>query len=79
LDGPDDLVERDPVSITVGGRVVSLSAGAGNTCALLDTGAVRCWGEFTSIATTFRFGSGYGNGVLYGRNQIELAGDLPLL
>jgi hypothetical protein len=30
--------------VNVGGRVVQLVAGGYHTCALLDTGAVRCWG-----------------------------------
>jgi alpha-tubulin suppressor-like RCC1 family protein len=34
----------EPV-VDVGGRVVSLAAGAQHVCALLDTGAVRCWGH----------------------------------
>ena len=31
--------------VDVGGTVVQLSAGSGNTCALLATGGVRCWGS----------------------------------
>ncbi|HSP81198.1 MAG TPA: RTX toxin, partial [Myxococcaceae bacterium] len=30
--------------VSVGGRVLQLAAGDWHTCALLDTGAVRCWG-----------------------------------
>jgi alpha-tubulin suppressor-like RCC1 family protein len=32
-------------SVTVGGAVSELAAGAGHNCALLETAAVRCWGE----------------------------------
>jgi alpha-tubulin suppressor-like RCC1 family protein len=39
----------------VGGPVVQIAAGGDHTCALLDTGAVRCWGRGN-------FGQlGYGN------------------
>ncbi|MBC8292718.1 MAG: hypothetical protein H8E45_06075, partial [Proteobacteria bacterium] len=39
---------EDPVSagdVNVGGTVVQLAAGLNHTCALLDSGAVRCWGR----------------------------------
>ena len=31
--------------VPVGGTVVQIATGAGHSCALLDTGAVRCWGS----------------------------------
>lgn len=41
--------------VDVGGTVIQITAGGEHTCALLDTGKVRCWGEGT-------FGAlGYGN------------------
>ncbi len=43
--------ENEPVylsqPVNIGGRVTRLAAGANHTCALLDTGAVRCWGDNT--------------------------------
>jgi cysteine-rich repeat protein len=32
-------------NVDVGGNVIQLAAGEVHTCALLDTGAVRCWGQ----------------------------------
>lgn len=41
--GDDELPSSVP-PVDVGGTVTQLSAGSDHTCALLDTGAVRCWG-----------------------------------
>ena len=35
----------DVAFVSVGGRVLDLALGARNTCALLDGGAVKCWGD----------------------------------
>ncbi len=47
--------------ISVGGRVLQLSAGDWHTCALLDTSAVRCWGLNSSgqlgLGHTFAIGN----------------------
>ncbi|MES1204332.1 MAG: hypothetical protein ABUS79_00205 [Pseudomonadota bacterium] len=59
--------------IDVGGRVVDLSAGAVDTCALLDTGRVRCWGAGTMGRL------GYGNINSIGDNETPAsAGDIDL-
>ncbi|HET7538262.1 MAG TPA: hypothetical protein VFK05_00270 [Polyangiaceae bacterium] len=55
LDIGDDETPASAGDVPVGGRVVQLAAGAFHTCALLDTGKVRCWGDS-------RYGQlGYGN------------------
>lgn len=41
----DDEVPASAGDVNVGGRVTAISAGANHTCALLDTGSIRCWGQ----------------------------------
>jgi cysteine-rich repeat protein len=41
----DDEVPGSVDVVDVGGRVVQLAAGRYHTCALLEIGAVRCWGD----------------------------------
>jgi alpha-tubulin suppressor-like RCC1 family protein len=43
--GDNETPASLPTAVNVGGRVVEISAGSEHTCALLDTGAVRCWGS----------------------------------
>jgi len=40
----DDELPSTAGDVDVGGRAVFLASGSFHTCALLDTGAVRCWG-----------------------------------
>jgi alpha-tubulin suppressor-like RCC1 family protein len=40
----DDENPEKAGDVPVGGRVVQLDAGFAHTCALLDTGRIRCWG-----------------------------------
>jgi alpha-tubulin suppressor-like RCC1 family protein len=43
--GADDVpAANPPVRLGVGRTAVAVDAGLGTTCAILDTGAVRCWG-----------------------------------
>ncbi len=41
----DDETPDSVGDVNIGGKVVSVSAGFAHTCALLETGAVRCWGH----------------------------------
>ncbi len=70
--GLDDLpIDHPPVDI--GGVVVQLAAGNAHTCALLDTGAVRCWGWGGQGQL------GYGNTADIGDDEAPaIAGDVPL-
>ena len=41
----DDETPADAGDVNVGGTVTQIAAGYSHTCALLDTGTVRCWGS----------------------------------
>jgi cysteine-rich repeat protein len=59
--------------VDVGGKVTQLAAGRGHTCALLDTGKVRCWG-FNAFGQL-----GYGNTNNIGDNELpSSSGDVDL-
>jgi alpha-tubulin suppressor-like RCC1 family protein len=72
-DSPERVLARDAVEIDVGGRVVEITAGHMHTCALLDTGRVRCWG----YAGDGRLGYGTAENVGEQRSPAA-AGDVPL-
>ena len=44
----DDEPPSAAGDLNIGGTVVELAAGDSHTCARLDTGAVRCWGQVSS-------------------------------
>lgn len=59
--------------VDVGGRVTQISTGDWFTCALLDTGAVRCWGHGSDGRL------GYGSTESIGDDELPaIAGDLAL-
>ena len=69
----DDEAPSDAAEVRVGGRVRHLAAGANHTCALLESGAVRCWG----LGADGRLG--YGNTRSIGDDEHpETAGDVRL-
>ena len=41
----DDETPDEAETVDLGGEPVQIQAGAEHTCALLDTGAIRCWGS----------------------------------
>ncbi len=58
-------------NVDVGGTVTQISAGKTHTCALLDTGAVKCWGFGGSGQL------GYGNFTTIGDNEVPASvGDI---
>ena len=70
----DDETPDSAGDAAVGATVVQLAAGGGHTCAVLDTGAVRCWGAGTSGQL------GYGNPNSIGDDELPAsAGDVPIL
>lgn len=69
----DDEAPETAVTVHVGGKVRAISAAWGATCAVLETGGLRCWGN----ADDGRLG--YGNEVQIGDNEYpETAGDVPV-
>jgi alpha-tubulin suppressor-like RCC1 family protein len=68
----DDEAPATAGDVDVGGVVVQLTAGDVHTCALMGTGAVRCWGEGVSGRL------GYGNTSHIGDDEHPAsAGDVP--
>jgi alpha-tubulin suppressor-like RCC1 family protein len=65
----DDEPPASAGNISVGGSVVQFAAGGSHTCALLDTGAVRCWGSARSGQL------GYGNRISIGDTETPASAD----
>jgi alpha-tubulin suppressor-like RCC1 family protein len=71
--GLDHVLADGAIEVDVGGRVVEIAAGGFHTCAVLDTGRVRCWGLNQSGQL------GYGTPENVGeRRPPSAAGDVPL-
>ena len=69
----DDETPASAGDVDVGGVVTQIATGGDHTCALLDTGAVRCWGIGGLGAL------GYGNTDFVGRDgPPSAAGDVPV-
>ena len=69
----DDELPSSAGNVDVGGKVKKLAAGDTHTCALLETGNVRCWG----LGENGRLG--YGNTENIGDNETpSSAGDVPV-
>ena len=69
----DDETPASAGDVDVGGTVAKVNAGEAHTCAVLDTGAVRCWGSggFSNL--------GYGNTDNIGDNETPAsAGDVDV-
>lgn len=61
----DDETPASAGDVNVGGTVVQISAGESFTCALLDTGEVRCWGLAGTVGAL-----GYGNTDTIGDDEL---------
>ena len=59
----DDETPASAGDVNVGGTVTYIAAGGSHTCALLSSGAVRCWGA------NFQGQLGYGNQEVIGDNE----------
>lgn len=69
----DDETPASAGDVPLGGRAIQISAGTWHTCALLDTGAVRCWGSAREDVL------GYPGNDTIGDNETPAsAGDVPL-
>ena len=67
----DDEIPFDASDVDVGGKATQIVAGASHVCALLENGAVRCWGVAAEL--------GYGNSNNIGDDETPAsAGDVDV-
>jgi alpha-tubulin suppressor-like RCC1 family protein len=73
VDIGDDEPPESALPIQVGGKVRAIAASSGATCAVLETGGLRCWGDGG-------YGRlGYGNEQAIGDDELPVsAGDVPV-
>jgi alpha-tubulin suppressor-like RCC1 family protein len=72
-DGGGDLPIKKAGNVPLGGKATAIAAGYNHTCALLATGAVRCWGD----GSDGQLGHGNPNNVGDGTGpSIKKAGDV---
>ncbi len=75
----DDETPASAGDVDLGGPVVQLALGAAHSCALLATGAVRCWGSASGSETGANGVLGYGNTLDIGDNEPPAAaGDVDV-
>lgn len=70
-----DLSIKAAGDVPLGGKAVAISAGVLDTCALLDTGAVRCWGRNDSGELGYDSTVSVGDGI---GPSITAVGNVPL-
>jgi alpha-tubulin suppressor-like RCC1 family protein len=68
----DDVTPAELGDIELGGVAVQISAGVFHTCALLDTGAVKCWGINTDGEIGIGSDSDVGDSEPVGNNPVKL-------
>ncbi len=70
----DDEMPADVDPIEIGGSVTAVSAGMSHTCAILETGRIRCWGDGGSGQL------GYSNDENIGDDEVPAAAcDVPVM
>jgi alpha-tubulin suppressor-like RCC1 family protein len=75
-DGAAGMSILDMGDVNVGGRVVQISAGDQTTCAVLDSGALRCWGWNHEGQLGYGDTQNVGDGTS-GRSIVDM-GDVPV-
>ncbi|MEQ6903796.1 hypothetical protein ABLM29_21955, partial [Nocardioides sp. YIM 152588] len=74
----DKATPADAGDVPLGGTAVAVAAGVGHTCALMTTGAVRCWGSGTFGRLGYGDTDTVGDGSVLGKETPADVGDVPL-
>jgi len=73
-DGPAEMGDALPaVSLGTGRYAIKVSGGYYNTCAILDNGSLKCWGDNTHGQL------GLGNKLMHGNNAAGMGDGLPAI